>query len=556
MKLIFFSSHTATWYFAIAEATIANALQKRGHQVLFITPGNLFKGVSNKKHEDILRQEFGLGGYEIGDILTKNDFKKINIILSKLTKENFVKLKIDNISIGKIALYEFLLIHKKMSVKITNNEWKKCLVEIRNTLLSFVACQKIIKKEKPDKILMYNALYSVNHVWERYADKVKIPVYFLHHGLNMSDMENTLIVAKENMLTYIDRLKKKWTKYKKSTINKSMAVYVTNHFHALLKAKHPLIYSSPKKAYTVNIRDLFKININQNILLATMSSYDEKLAAEFVGGRNKPSGLIFKDQNIWIDELINYVKDRKELFLIIRVHPREFPNKRDGVKSEHAKFLEDKFVNLPRNVKVNWPKDNLSLYDLASAVDVVLIAWSNVGVEMSLLGIPVITYAKDLVLYPYELNFTVTDKKDYFNKIKLALKKTKSYEKVKMTYRWLSYYYCAPIIRLKNKSTPKKLTSETNINPLFYISNYIFSKLPLDIRSKFINKKRLINDCVKALEENVDVTLVEKMLINDHTDIVDFNNLYLNKISSEDEDKIIKNEVKKLYNSLSMKFTL
>jgi len=558
MKIIFFSSHSATWYYTFAEAVLANALQKKGYEVLFITPGNQLPRISNLLHEKILREKFNLKGYEIDKKLTSKDYKQINLILKNLNKNNFEKLKIKNILIGKISLYEFLLHHKKVSLNLSNSEWKECLLEIKDTLISLFSAQLIIDQEKPDRILMYSSLYSVNHVWKKYAEHKKIPVYFIHHGMNFSDMDNKLIIAKKNSFHYVKNLKKYWSKLNKVPISIAEAKYVTNNFLELLKAKHFLIYSTPKSKESLSIRKIFNINKDQKILVATMSSYDELFAAQYVGAWKMPKKIMFPTQIDWIKELIKYAKEKQNLFLIIRVHPREFPNKRESRKSEHAKILEKIFKTLPKNVKINWPYDNISIYDLAKETDVFLNAWSTVGVEASLLGIPVVLYSKELVLYPSELNTVGKNKKDYFNKIELALKKGWNYKKIKETYRWLSLYYYHTTIRFRKKmaNQNKLITSKT----FFNISNYFYNLLSPKIRSFFSNNfsnvgwlkigERQRTDCELQLKERVDISEVEKMLIESRDTLIDMKKISKNKITSKEEDIFIRNELKRIYKAL------
>jgi len=554
MKIIVFSSHTSTWYFAFAEAIIASELQKIGNDVLYITSGNQFVGVSDLMQERILRKEFSLRGYEIGTKLT-DDFKEINLIMKSLNKNNFKNLIIDNINIGKIALYEFIIHHKKMDLNINQEEWKECLVYIKNTLISFFACRTIIEKEKPDRILMYNTLYSVNHVWERYANARGIPVYFLHHGVNFSDIDNTLIIAKNDSLSFTKELINIWHKVKKIPVSQKMLSYVTDHFLELLKATHYLVYSAPKSKKPINIRKIFNIKDSQKILTATMSSYDEVFAAQYVGIWNLPNNLIFASQAEWIKALIGYVKNRKNLFLIVRVHPREFPNKRESVKSEHARMLTKIFKNLPSNVKINWPTDNISIYDLAQETDVFLNAWSIVGVEMSLLGIPVVIYSKDLIMYPPDLNYVGKNLNDYFDKIELALKDGWSYERIKKTYRWLSLYYCRTIVRFRNKKVD--LLETTVKNSSFSVFNYFNTTLSPKIRSfvlrflviipgLYIGKKQR-EDCIRQLREHVDISALEKMLMKSEDTMVNLNEALASKVSTKEEDLSVQNEVRKIY---------
>lgn len=558
MKIIFFSSHTATWYFAFAEASLAFALKEKGHNILFVTPGDLFKGMSSLKQEKILRKEFDLQGYDLENVLTERDFEKVNIILKKINKNNFEKLVLDDVYIGKIALYEFLLHSKKMSAKLTDAEWKECTIYLKNTLISFFACRNIVKKEKPERILMFNTLYSVNHVWERYAKIKNIPVYLLHNGSNLSDLDGTLIIAKNDPFYLMDSLKKVWIKLRGSPVLQKGLSYVTDNLLELIKAKHFLVYSTPKSKEHVNLRKIFNVTDNQKILTATMSSYDEVFAAKYVGVWNIYEKLIFATQVIWIKELINYVKNKHDLFLIIRVHPREFPNKRESVKSDHAKMLEKVLKNLPDNVKVNWPADNISIYDIAQETDVFLNAWSSVGVEMSLLGIPVVVYSKDLILYPSDLNYLAKNKKDYFTKIELALRKGWNYERIKKTYRWLALYYYHTIVRLRDKKIGTKPSISTRL--ISDITNYVYHLIPSKIKGFLIKVyyaipglgvgKKQVNDCRRQLIEHVDISSVEKMIKESGDTLVDVEKILKNGVTEKEEDFYIKHEVKRMYYAL------
>jgi hypothetical protein len=558
MKIICFSSHTATWFFAFAQAVIASMLQKRGHEVIYITPGNIFPGISNLAQEKILRKEFSLKGYELKTVLTKEDYKQIEFLLKKLTKNNFDNFSIDGIQIGKIAMYEFLLHNKKMNIKLTDAEWNKCGTYFRNVLISFFACRKILKIEKPDDILMFSTLYSIDHVWQKYAKYVGIPIYFMDHGANFSDVDDTLMIGKTNTFYFFDKLKIIFNKIKNKPVPQNELKYVTENFLELLKAKHFLVYSAPKSKEYVDVRKIFNIRDDQKILTATLSSYDETFAAEYVGAWSLPKKLVFKNQIEWIKILISYVNKKKDLFLIIRVHPREFPNKREGLKSAHAKMLEKVFHNLPRNVKINWPTDNISIYDIAQETDMFLNAWSSVGVEMSLLGIPVVIFTKELIFYPPNLGYLAKDSKDYFEKVELALKKGWSYEKIKMTYRWLALYYYHTIVRLRDKKTLTK----NSVSKIFFSKtiNYFYRLLPFKIR-KFMIKiyymipglgvgKRQINDCKRQLTEHVDISSVEKMIKNSGDTLIDVEKILKNKTTEKEEDLFVRHEVKRIYDAL------
>jgi len=558
MKIICFSSLTSIWYSSFPEAIVAHELQKSGNEVVYITPGNEFPGKSNIINENILRKEFKLKGYNIGNVLTTKDRDEISLLMSTLDQDNFENLIIDNIKIGKIALYETLLTHKKMSINFSHGEWKRCRSEIRSTLISFYACRKILNKEKPDRILVYNSLYSVNHVWVECANNLNVPIYYLDGGANLSDFSNTLYIAKNNSIYYTECIKKIWDKVKHVPISREMGTYATNHFLELLKAKNSRVYSAPKSNAYINIRKVFGIKNNQKILIATMSSYDELFAAQFTGVWSIPTDLIFTTQADWIQSLIDYVTNKKDLFLLIRVHPREFTNKRNRLKSEHFKMLELRFKNLPNNVRINWPSDNISIYDLAQTTDVFLNAWSTVGEEMSVLGIPVVIYSKELILYPSDLNYLAKNKQDYFLQIELALKEGWSYKKMKLAYRWLVLNYDRALFRFQ--SVDIRLPQSIHNHSIIKLTNYIYSSLPPEIRS-LISKlfflipgsgvgKKQKDDCVRYLANPIDISRVNNMLINLEDTLVDEKSILTSTITKTQEDNFLRSEIKRISHAM------
>ena len=189
------------------------------------------------------------------------------------------------------------------------------------------------------------------------------------------------------------------------------------------------------------------------MLCATLSSYDERFAAEASGALAPATGLLFPFQVDWVHALIDYVRDRPGLFLIVRVHPREFPNKRDAVKSAHARSLERAFDTLPPNVVINWPTDNLSLYDVAEITDVFLNAWSGVGREVSVLGIPVVLYSRTLPWYPADINYVGETLTDYFKAIEQALADGWRYENLQLAYRWLAVEFGHMLVNISDAYT-------------------------------------------------------------------------------------------------------
>jgi hypothetical protein len=459
MKVLVFAPHSALWIHAFPEALVAHALAGAGHDVLYVGCGGEFQRycipmnaqglTSSSPHaqrqavcrrckglRNLIVGEFGFRATDITALLDDGDRKSVEKIVAQTDRDNYLGLWHCGLQAGRIALYEFLLQHKKLSLSHAPQEWEGYLIALSNTLLAITAVNRLLEKERFDVVVVYNALYSVNRAACLVCERHGMRSVFLHAGGNLATRLQTLIVSEGNPFRFFQELKDRWPEFAGRPCPASVAQRVTDHFVELISGQHFLAYSAAKDGAGHSIRQKYGVPAGAKLLVATMSSYDERLAAESIGVIQPPAALLFPHQIDWIRALVDHVRNRPDFFLLIRVHPREFPNKREGTKSEHARLLEECFAQLPANARVNWPSDNLSLYDLAEEADVFLNAWSSVGKEMSLLGIPVVIYSTELVLYPPELNFMAEDREGYFGKIDEALSGGWSLDRVKMMYRW------------------------------------------------------------------------------------------------------------------------
>lgn len=440
-KILFYSPHAGVAYFSGPEAALAAELQRLGHEVFYTTcrrtlrpycvtmsanalhqdsPEKEKNRICNKceKSADFLIKRYNLkNSFNLNEFLNEEDQKTIKTLISKITKENYLNFEYLGVPVGHKALYEILLQHKKSELEFNETEWRHYEIALKTSLKSLIAGSRIIDKLKPDLIICYNTQYSANGVIEAYGNTKNIPVYFIHGGQNISRGISDLMFAVTPLPQYYKRVAKSWKRFETTPLKQNEVNNVLGHMKELFKASDVFVYSSPTTSNRPEIRKLYGIRKEQKILTATMSSYDERFAAESNLTLKPATDSIFKSQIEWIQFLVDHVKTRPDLFLLIRVHPREFPNKRERVKSQHAEKLAYILNKLPENVKVNWPTDTVSLYHLAEETSVFLNAWSSTGKEMGALGRPVVLYSKELPFYANDINFTATSKEQYISMI-------------------------------------------------------------------------------------------------------------------------------------------
>ncbi|MBB3212986.1 hypothetical protein FHW67_002274 [Herbaspirillum sp. Sphag1AN] len=549
MKILAFAPHSAIWQHAFPEALVAEALKQEGHEILYVSCGGEFKGYcipmsaygvsanaseSEKQkvcdrctaYKNIIRSKFGFGGPDVNDILQAEDRLMVIDVLKGVNRHNFLDLELDGIPVARYALYEFLINLKKDSTVITEDEWTRFLPELSNALSSFYACKRLIDRELPDRVMVYNAFYSVNHICCELAAQRGIPHYFIHAGNNIANRMQTLFVTRGYSLASWNR-NPHWKQYEGMPCTKSQLSTVTDHVLALLKGLDAFAYSAPAANKKIDLREKFGVRKGQKVLIATMSSSDERVAAEAIGVQFPDTTCIFPTQVEWIQALIDYAKQHQELCFIVRVHPRNFPNKRESVKSAQAEILEKILTNLPNNFRVNWPADAISLYDLAEIGDVILNGWSNAGKEMSLLGLPVVLYSAELVTsYPSSINYVGASLDDYFRKIEQALADGWSFENIRRAYRWCAFEYSRSLIDI-SESYPASREhgfsfAERVIRRIVReVAPYRQQLIDCKRRAKTLSAKNLINkiytNASDSLFDEIDPDSLEKISIDRET---------------------------------------
>lgn len=459
-KFVFFSPHSSVWVHAFPEALVAEALVAAGHEVIVVGCGNImsmqcttfatkgFNGTADSgvrsrvcteciRCQERITTKMALGRIFLEDLLSPDDIAEVDRALDRKTVKQLLQIERHGIPVGRIAAYETLLNGKKRDFAFNHSEANAYVGYVRGSLLALRAMEGLFGREAPFALVTYNSLYAVNRSISLLAESRGIKAMSLHAGPNLSTWLETLLIGRGNGYDHPTHLKSLWPLFSALPCGAAAAAHITDHLVESSKGESAFTYSSPVTSVG-DLRRRFGVRPHQKILLATMSSYDERFAAEAVGAIAPPVSTLFPQQVDWIKHLIGLISERDDWFLIVRVHPRDFPNKREGQLSDHARTLQKEFSAAPPNVAINWPADLISMYDLACETDVILNGWSSAGKEMAMLGLPVVGYSAALLGYPETLNIIGETHAAYLDGIESALKSGWSFERMRMTYRWLA----------------------------------------------------------------------------------------------------------------------
>jgi hypothetical protein len=467
LKALFFSPYADIWVHSLPEAEIAEALHDDGWEIFRITCDRDFsehcvsmaaKGIdfaddfdtknavcsSCIHRQSLLQKSFGFEDRTIGSLISEKHLVEITDLLGGVTQNNWANFEIDGAPLGKMAFYDFSLTNKLNTTTIPNQLWASYFSDLHNSVKTYFAVNALMTEKKFDVLITYNGMYSTNNVAGYVARKYGCKTWSLHAGHHLVDRFGTMYMYESTTLPVLAYQTREWDEDRSSPVLSSAATKVTNHILELFKASKRFVYSSPLADIDLeSLRLTLGVLPNRKVLLATMSSADEIFGAKMAGVlRDSPVLPLFKDGFEWISFLVEQLVDRKDLHLIIRVHPREFPNKRESKLSPNAKNLRELLSGLPDNVSVNWPEQNISLYGLAHIVDVVLNSSSSAGIEMSALGLPVVLHqVEHMLAYDPEMHPIVDRRDQYMITVDNALRRGWSIDNMRSAYRWWAFVF-------------------------------------------------------------------------------------------------------------------
>ena len=465
-KVLFFAPHSFIWVHAYPEALVAEALVSEGVDVHYVGCGKALsswcvsmestgrqesmpkiekdkicvKCMQNKQH---LIDHFGFSNSDLISYLTSDDSATIEQTLQTIRREDVVDYQIDGLDVGRASLYNFVINRKKQFDKnFSDSEWNDFLLSFRSSLISYYAGKRLLEKHQPQKVVFYSSSYSVNLVVRMQAEKLGMDCFSIYAGPNWHNRFQRMHISTKDSFTAYHQKLALWSKifkYLPATCEALESALVFNK--ALIVGKHVMVYGGGnRKLQPIEIKEKWGIPSTSKVLFIATSSNDELYAAQSIKALPEKPMAAFESQIEWIKSTIKYVEQRQDLSLIIRVHPREFPNRRETIFSEHSLQLKAMLSDLPDNVKVNWPDDGMSFYDWLEIIDVGLSSWSSAGKEFALWGIPHVSYTEDLSFYPKrDLGFVGETTSEYFKKIEYALGSGWSANRLLLAYRWLAY---------------------------------------------------------------------------------------------------------------------
>ena len=176
------------------------------------------------------------------------------------------------------------------------------------------------------------------------------------------------------------------------------------------------------------------MNLSQNKRLWALftSSTDEVAGDPLMQGP-------YESQAAWVRDVVQWVGSRDDVELVIKVHPNLGGNDYIGKAVDELRIYQEMKSALPANVRIVMPEDSVNAYSLAEEADVGLTFGSTIGLEMAMLGKPVLLASRALYEYGSQI-LTVRSKESLPGMLERCLHASTDREIQREAFR-LAYYY-------------------------------------------------------------------------------------------------------------------
>jgi hypothetical protein len=208
------------------------------------------------------------------------------------------------------------------------------------------------------------------------------------------------------------------------------------------------------------LRQKLNLHPDKRLLALFTTSMDEIAAeSEWKGPYN--------EQHVWVEEVVNWVQARDDLQLVIRVHPNLANSRGAGRADAEIKTYEAMRTRLPENVRLVMPEDPLSTYALVDEADIGLTFCSTVGIEMAMLGKPIVLAGRNF----YEngsLFLTIHRQEELPDILEASLQAYPKREIQREAFRLLYYYVFSmempfPLVNFTDQKRPEPGSDRANM---------------------------------------------------------------------------------------------
>lgn len=242
-------------------------------------------------------------------------------------------------------------------------------------LLTAKVLYNYLRSNKPDSVIIPNGTVMELGVAFRVCKYFKIPVVtyeFSEQKQTMWLTQNDEVMKQDTGLLWKMNEDLKLTDSHKKMIE----TLISSRKNAVLFTNFSRLWQNAPSGGAMKVKKRLGLDDRKVVLLAT-----NVLGDSLTLGRQTFS----KSMTEWILRTIQYFIERKDVQLVIRIHPGEAQLKNGSIFDK----IRETLPQLPDHIHIIGPKEDINTYDVMELVDLGLVYTTTVGLEMAMSGIPV-----------------------------------------------------------------------------------------------------------------------------------------------------------------------
>jgi len=466
--VLFLASEAGLTQYFTGHALLARTLNETGHQAIILScSGGLahcnVKSTARaapgqgealcgrcRKVSLVLGHKYGLADIALESLVGEAEETEINAIIARADGKPWT-ISHDGIAFGEFAQGESLRARRKLNIEEFNAaDHADLLATVLSALRVYFAIRKLSSRFNITRIVYYGAY---GHWLPAITDarRAGIPTTQIEHGYNRDIDLRLLNLRSAPVHEQQMRQTLRWAEYRDIPLDPATVQMVAESGLFRLSNHGRRSTHSPNFVLRrTSILEDFGFSTEKKTLVAYSSSADELSAAKHIyrglgldyGNGPRP----FEDSNIWLTSLIDWAGTQSDLQLVVRLHPRMATPAGQPLSVEEQ-GLRNLLTSIPDNVRIIWPRDKVSSYNLAEVADVVLTSWSTIGLELSRFGVPVIAAFSDRGSFAVGSFIGFEETADrYFAAVCNAIGRGASYALIAEAIRWTHYLFLSPTV--------------------------------------------------------------------------------------------------------------
>ncbi|MDR7306042.1 hypothetical protein [Rhodoferax saidenbachensis] len=460
---VFFAPEGGVPSHFVADCMIARTMQDLGHQVLMVRCFDSYhhcltlesRGIPLDRSRTMranaciscaesgkrMTDSYDLPTITLTDLLSPDELAEIKA-QTRAMPADAGEFEVDGIRFGTLCGMDLALNTKKLD-QLTVTGADRALLEayVEAAITSYRATQQLIERYQVKSVLFFNE-YSILMGAVAAAQKHDVPVVRMSHAIHRNiDRSKIILMADPLAIINYHRCLDNWPHWRSLSLPPKTVDLITDNQLSRMGASGFSVYSPKFTAGSSDVFSKLKLAEDRAVLVVYTSSLDEYFSnihlMSSIGIDLFQKEQPFADQIEWIAALIGYVEKSSHLQLVVRIHPREGKTARENVASEHREMLVQRFSGQYQHVRIVWPEEPISSYDLAEIADIALTSWTNITSETTRLGVPTLIAFKRVNPFPVDdmVGWAPTPE-SYFELLEKTLKSPDSLDHVLYAYRW------------------------------------------------------------------------------------------------------------------------